>query len=96
MTTARWTVIGVRRTDKKGPQKFDNGSFTTIPEGYAPMDGATIRAYEAAGKIDYSTAVAKTIMVPDATTESGLREVAGIFHNGIYKVSKSGNQVDAW
>jgi hypothetical protein len=34
-------------------------------------------------------------MVPDATTESGLREVAGIFHNGIYKVSKSGNQVDA-
>jgi len=88
------TVIGVRRTDK-GPQKFDSGSFTSIPEGFAPMDSATIRSYEAAGKIDYSTAVAKTIMVPDATTESGLREVAGIFHNGIYKVSKSGNQVDA-
>jgi len=85
-------IIGVRRTDG-GPQKFDNGAFSKIPEGYRPMDSATVRAYEAAGKIDYSTAVAKTIMVPDATTISGLREVAGIFHNGIYKVSESGNQV---
>jgi len=88
------TVIGVRRTDK-GPQKFDNGSFEAIPEGYYPMDGATIRAASAAGKIDYSTATAKTLMIPDASTESGLREVAGIFYNGFYMVSESGNQVGA-
>ena len=86
------TVIGVRRTDK-GPKKFDDGAFSKIPEGYVPMDGATIRNYQAAGKIDYSTAVAKTIMVPDATDPSGLREVAGIFYNGRYLVSASGNQV---
>tara|TARA_R100001509_G_C4881713_1_gene220346 strand:- start:774 stop:3380 length:2607 start_codon:yes stop_codon:yes gene_type:complete len=86
------TVIGVRRTDD-GPQKFDDGKFSKIPKGFTPMDGTTVRAYEAAGKIDYSDATAKTILIPDPTTESGLREVAGIFHNGIYKVSKSGNQV---
>ena len=86
------TVIGVRRTDD-GPQKFDDGKFSKIPEGFTPMDGTTVRAYEAAGKIDYSDATAKTILIPDPTTESGLREVAGIFHNGIYKISKSGNQV---
>jgi len=86
------TVIGVRRTDD-GPQKFDDGKFSKIPKGFTPMDGTTVRAYEAAGKIDYSDATAKTILIPDPTTESGLREVAGIFHNGIYKISKSGNQV---
>ena len=86
------TVIGVRRTDD-GLQKFDDGKFSKIPKGFTPMDDATIRAYEAAGQIDYSDATAKTILIPDPTTESGLREVAGIFHNGIYKISKSGNQV---
>ena len=86
------TVIGVRRTDD-GPQKFDDGKFSKIPKGFTPMDGTTVRAYEAAGKIDYSDATAKTILIPDPTTESGLREVAGIFHNGIYKISESGNQV---
>ena len=88
------TVIGVRRTDD-GPQKFDDGKFSKIPKGFTPMDGTTVRAYEAAGKIDYSDATAKTILIPDPTTESGLREVAGIFHNGIYKISESGNQVGA-
>ena len=86
------TIIGVRRTDD-GPQKFDDGKFSKIPKGFVPMDDATIRAYEEAGQIDYSDAKATTLMIPDPTTPSGLREVAGIFHNGIYKISKSGNQI---
>ena len=86
-------VIGARRTDT-GMKKFDDGTFSKIPEGYAPMTAAQIAAYQAAGKIDYSTASAKTLMIPDSTTSSGLREVAGIFYNGRYLLSKSGNQVD--
>ena len=89
-----YDVITVRRTSD-GPQKFDNGKFSDIPTGYVPLDATSIKALAASNKIDFSSAKPQNLLVPDATSITGFKQVAGFENNGSYYVSKTGNIADA-
>ncbi len=92
--TGTYDVITVRRTSK-GPQKYDNGEFSAIPKGYVPLDATSIKALAASNKIDFSSAKPQNLLIPDAASPTGFKQVAGFENNGSYYVSATGNVADA-
>jgi len=87
-------IISVRRTND-GPQRLNNGRLETIPEGYYPADATTLRATTASGGVDFSDASRVDLLIPDNQSNSGFRQVPGIYANGAYFVSPDGNPRNA-
>jgi len=87
-------IISVRRTND-GPQRINNGNLETIPAGYYPADATTLRAATASGGIDFTDASRVDLLIPDAESNSGFRQVPGIYANGAYLVSPDGDPRNA-
>ena len=73
----------------------DSGDFVLMPAEYTKYSDARIKSAIASGTLDLKDASPQNFVIPDATTPSGFKQMAGYELNGSFYVSPTGNASEA-